>query len=80
MNRPNNEGFDGEDRFFLEARALAMSLVAIRRAQGKSNPNDFPVGSVEWTNVIADFAADLMRVPPDILRSVAPKTWSRTRN
>ncbi len=32
----------GEDAY-LEARAFALSLVAIRRAQGKPNPGDFTV-------------------------------------
>ena len=46
---------------FLEARAFALSLVAIRRACGRPNPADFPVGTLEWAAVIEDFAADILR-------------------
>ncbi|WP_438391134.1 hypothetical protein [Caballeronia sp. DA-9] len=74
MDQAKAQRADDDDPAFLKARALALAMVAIRRAQGKPNPNDFPIGSVEWTHVIADFAADLMRVPPDILQSVIPKT------
>jgi hypothetical protein len=61
----------GED-LFLEARALALSLVAIRRAQGKPNPADFAIGTPQWKAVVEDFAADILRLPSDRLARLAP--------
>ncbi|CAN7765764.1 hypothetical protein LJR029_006701 [Caballeronia sp. LjRoot29] len=69
MERPSKE-----DQLFLEARVLALSLVAIRRAQGKLNPNDFQVGSVKWVAVVKEFAEDLMRVSSEALVRVAATT------
>lgn len=60
MDRSEMETPGKADQLFLEARALALSLVAIRRAQGKLNPSDFPVGSVEWLAVFEEFAANLI--------------------
>ncbi|WP_061150500.1 hypothetical protein [Caballeronia arvi] len=48
-----------DDPLRAEARALAASIEAIRRACGKSNPRDFTVGTSEWENVCIDFARDL---------------------
>jgi hypothetical protein len=53
----------------MEARAFALSIVAIRRARGKPNPADFPVGTPEWAAVIEDFASDILRLPADSLSS-----------
>jgi len=52
---------DSNDPHFQHARALSLSVGAIRRAQGKCNPNDFPVGSVEWHFAVEDFAGDVLR-------------------
>jgi hypothetical protein len=52
---------DSSDPHFQHARALSLSVGAIRRAQGKPNPNDFPVGSIEWHIAIEDFAGDVLR-------------------
>jgi hypothetical protein len=60
------------EQLFEEARALALALVAIRRAQGKANPADFPVGTPEWIAVIQDFAEDVLRAPVGNLARFAP--------
>jgi hypothetical protein len=67
----------GED-LFMEARAFALSIVAIRRAQGKRNPTDFPVGTPEWAAVVEDFAADILRLPADALRRLSEVVRSKT--
>ncbi|WP_157697567.1 hypothetical protein [Caballeronia calidae] len=48
-----------DDPLRAEARALAASIEAIRRACGKSNPRDFTVGTKEWERVCIEFAHDL---------------------
>ena len=45
-----------------EARALEASIRAIRRAQGKKNPEDFPAGSPECTTAMNEFVRDVCRV------------------
>lgn len=45
-----------------EARALEASIRAIRRAQGKKNPEDFPAGSPECTAAMEAFVRDVCRV------------------
>jgi hypothetical protein len=47
---------------YLEARALALSIAAIRKAQGKKNPVDYAVGSPDWERVDEDFARDILRI------------------
>lgn len=42
-----------------EARALAESIEAIRRACGKKNPRDFAVGTAEWERTCIEFVGDL---------------------
>ena len=44
-----------------EARALEASIRAIRRAQGKKNPEDFPAGSPECTAAMDEFVRDVCR-------------------
>jgi hypothetical protein len=56
---------DSNDPHFQHARALSLSVGAIRRAQGKANPNDFPVGSIEWHFAIEDFAGDVLKALMD---------------
>jgi hypothetical protein len=48
-----------DDPLRAEARALAASIEAIRRACGKSNPRDFTVGTREWEGACLEFAHDL---------------------
>lgn len=47
---------------YLEARALALSIAAIRKAQGKKNPADYAVGSPNWEAADEEFARDLLRI------------------
>lgn len=65
---------EDNDSLFLEARVLALSVVAIRTAQGKPNPSDVPVGTEQWAAVVADFAADLKRMPSEVLAHFSPET------
>jgi hypothetical protein len=46
---------------YLEARALALSIAAIRKAQGKRNPADYVVGSPGWETGDEEFARDVLR-------------------
>jgi hypothetical protein len=46
---------------YLQARALALSVAAIRKAQGKKNPDNYPIGSPGWLEVDEDFARDVLR-------------------
>ena len=62
-----------------QARALALSLVAIRRAQGKANPGDFEVGTPEWQQVMHDFALDVLRAPRDVLAQVGRSANLRSK-
>ncbi|SAL06893.1 hypothetical protein AWB78_08304 [Caballeronia calidae] len=48
-----------DDPLYAEARALAGSIAAIRRATGKMNPTDLQEGSEEWERVCLDFVNDL---------------------
>lgn len=53
-----------------EARALEASIRAIRRAQGKKNPEDFPRHSPESFAAMNEFVRDVCRVleiDPDTL-------------
>lgn len=47
---------------YLEVRALALSVAAIRKAQGKKNPADYAVGSPNWEAADEEFARDLLRI------------------
>jgi hypothetical protein len=46
---------------WLEARALEASIRAIRRAQGKKNPEDFPPDSPECIAAMEAFVRDVCR-------------------
>ncbi|CAE6775973.1 hypothetical protein R69927_04120 [Paraburkholderia domus] len=46
---------------YLQARALALSVAAIRKGRGKKNPDDYPIGSAGWAEVDEDFARDVLR-------------------
>lgn len=52
---------DANDPTFLRARALSLSVGAIRKAQGKKCPGDFPVGTIEWHAVVEEFADDVLK-------------------
>nr|WKF60873.1 hypothetical protein HUO10_005395 [Paraburkholderia busanensis] len=43
------------------AMALELAVRATRRAQGKRNPEDVPVDSQEWNEILDDFLLDLYR-------------------
>jgi hypothetical protein len=45
-----------------EAQSLSLSISAIRKAQGRKNPVDFPVVSPEWHQFALEFANDVLRV------------------
>ncbi|OAJ51717.1 hypothetical protein A6V36_36865 [Paraburkholderia ginsengiterrae] len=44
-----------------QARALALSVAAIREAQGNENPDNYPIGASGWLEVEEDFARDVLR-------------------
>ncbi|WP_224039802.1 hypothetical protein [Paraburkholderia unamae] len=50
------------DPVWAEARALEASIRAIRRAQGKRNPEDFSPGTPECLAIMEAFARDVSRV------------------
>ncbi|CAN7325301.1 hypothetical protein LJR029_005623 [Caballeronia sp. LjRoot29] len=43
----------------MEAQSHGLSVAAIRNAQGKKNPGDFPVDSTEWHRVCEEFVSDV---------------------
>jgi hypothetical protein len=54
--------FPDNDPVWAQARALEASIRAIRRAQGKRNPEDFSPGTPECLAVMEAFARDVSRV------------------
>ncbi|WP_454828202.1 hypothetical protein [Paraburkholderia xenovorans] len=42
------------------ARALALSVKAMRRMQQKNDAGDFPVGTAEWQAVMEEFGRDVI--------------------
>ena len=62
MNNEHFIPFGAEDPQYLEARALALSIAAIRKAQGKRNPVDYAVGSPDWATADEDFARDILPI------------------
>jgi hypothetical protein len=69
MDYENNSANPSNDPTFLRARALSISVGAIRKAQGKASPADFPVGTIEWHATVEDFANDVLKAmlsEPDI--------------
>lgn len=40
---------------------MSLCVGAIRKAQGKKSPGDFPVGTVEWHVVVEEFANDVLK-------------------
>jgi len=61
MDHEINPPADSNDPTFLRARALSLSVGAIRKAQGKKCPGDFPVGTIEWHAVVEEFADDVLK-------------------
>jgi hypothetical protein len=43
-----------------EAQSLGLSVATIRKAQGRKNPDDFPVNSPEWHQVCEEFVNDVL--------------------
>ena len=62
MSDEHSIPFRPYDQPYLEARALALSIAAIRKAQGKRNPVDYAVGSPGWATADEDFARDILRI------------------
>ncbi|CAN7239872.1 hypothetical protein [Caballeronia sp. 15715] len=61
MDHEINQPADSNDPTFQRARALSLSVGAIRKAQGKKCPGDFPVGTIEWHAVVEEFANDVLK-------------------
>lgn len=57
INPPDNS----HDPDFQRARALSLTVGAIRKAQGKKCPGDYPIGSIEWHKTVEDFANDVLK-------------------
>jgi hypothetical protein len=57
-----NSRLPENDPIWAEARALEASIRAIRRAQGKKNPEDFSPDSAECIDALEEFAFDVSRV------------------
>jgi hypothetical protein len=49
-----------DDPMFMEARAISLSVAAMRRARGITNPSDCEVGTPEWHAAMHEFAEDVM--------------------
>jgi hypothetical protein len=50
------------ENFYLEAKALALSVATTRKARGKGNPSDFSVDSEERQLALLEFASDVLAV------------------
>ena len=50
------------DPIWAELRALELSICAIRKAQGKKNPQDFVTGTRECSTAMEEFARDISRI------------------
>lgn len=50
------------DPIWAELRALEISIRAIRKAQGKMNPEDFVAGTLECSTAMEEFARDIARI------------------
>lgn len=61
MENELNPADNSNDPDYQRARALSLSVGAIRKAQGKKSPGDFPIGSVEWHATVEDFANDVLK-------------------
>jgi hypothetical protein len=42
------------------AQSVGLTVAAVRKAQGKPNPNDFPIGSAEFEKYEAEFLEDVL--------------------
>lgn len=61
MTHEHSHPFE-DDPIWAEARALEASIRAIRRAQGKKNPEDFAPDSPECIEAMEAFVRDVGRV------------------
>jgi hypothetical protein len=61
MQNANDIPFGPGHPRYDEAQALENTVRAIRKAQGKSNPEDFPYGSQEWHEADEAYLRDLLR-------------------
>jgi hypothetical protein len=43
-----------------ESQSVGLTVAALRKAQGKRNPNDFPVGSPEFEVLEVEFLQDVL--------------------
>ncbi|WP_244807947.1 hypothetical protein [Caballeronia zhejiangensis] len=59
MKKEQEQRLIEDDLLRAEARSLAASIEAIRRARGKKNPRDVDFGTPEWKNTCIEFARDL---------------------
>ncbi|KXU95006.1 hypothetical protein CR51_25770 [Caballeronia megalochromosomata] len=80
MDKDQFPFLDSDDPHFQHARALSLSVGAIRRAQGKCSPNDFPVGSLEWHFAIEEFAGDVLRALMDETENADIQVGERPRD
>jgi hypothetical protein len=55
----------------LEARALSVTVSALRKAQGKKNPQDLPMRPCEWQAINEDFARDVLLATRNMLGNPA---------
>lgn len=55
LTRPGGPLYD-------ESMAFSLSIATIRIAQGKANPDDFPMGTPKWQEAQASFMRDSMRL------------------
>jgi len=65
-----NRRMGPNDPLFNEVAAVTSTVRALRRAQGKLNPEDVAFGSPEWDAIAADFTRDVYRAmggDPDAL-------------
>lgn len=57
--------FESDDPVFLQARAVSLTVSAIRKAQGKTTPRDCEAGTTEWLGALEEFAHDVLRALDD---------------
>lgn len=56
-----NRRIGPSDPLFNEVVAVTSTVRALRRAQGKLNPEDVAFGSLEWDAIGAEFVRDVYR-------------------
>jgi DNA-directed RNA polymerase subunit K/omega len=58
------DSVQGSEDLFLQACAIAATVYALRRAQGKQLPRDLEHGTAQWQTAMEEFAQDVIRVLP----------------